>query len=261
MINTNTSIASLLSNIYTATGSSLADSMAKIATGKRVANPGDDFAAWIRASGLRTDVAGYENIKQDLVDAKALVDYGKGVGNDIVEDLTRMKELADLYGQTSDTDKQAAYQAEFDTIVDRIGDLKSNAYYDDTQVYASGSLTAVAVNTENTSLEVNVTTTAIGDETAVNNIANVSTTAIQNEINNANTYLAEMESFSNVLNRHLNLTDTIISSKNATISALVDVDEVEEMANVTNLQVRTAASVAMMSQANVSQASLARLFM
>lgn len=261
MINTNTSIASLLSNIYTANGAALGESMTKIATGKRVASPGDDFAAWIRASGLRTDVSGYENIKQDLVAAKALVDYGKGVGNGIVEDLTRMKELADLYGQTSDTDKQAAYQSEYDTIVDRITALKADAYYDSTQVYQAAGLTTVAVNTENTSLTIDVTTTAVGDETAVNNIANVATADIQNEINNANTYVAEMESFSKVLTRHLNLTDTIISSKNATISALVDVDEVEEMANVTNLQVRTAASVAMMSQANVSQASLARLFM
>jgi len=260
MINTNTSIASLLSNIYTANGVALGDSMAKIATGKRVANPGDDFAAWIRASGLRTDVTGYQNIKQNLQDAKALVDYAKGVGNTVVEDLTRMKELADLYGQTTDTDQQAAYQAEYDTIVDRIGETIANSFYDTTQVYQAASLTTVTINTEGAQ-DVDVTASAVGDETAVNNIASVSTTAIQNEINNANTFVAEMESFSTVLTRNLNLTDTIISSKNATISALVDVDEVEEMANVTNYQVRAAASVSMMAQANVSQASIARLFM
>jgi flagellin-like hook-associated protein FlgL len=260
MINTNTSVASLLSNIYSSNNAALTASMSKIASGKRVATPGDDFAAWIRASGQSTDVAGYKNIKQDLQEAKALVDYGKGVGNTIMEDLTRLKELADLYGQTSDTDKQASYTAEYDTIVDRITAAKAGSYYDTTQVYQAGALTTVNINTEGAQ-NVSVTTTAIGDETAVNDITTATTGGIQNEINNANTYVAEMESFSKVLDRNLNLTDTIISSKNATISALVDVDEVEELGKVTNLQVRQAASVAMMSQANVSQAGLARLFM
>ncbi|MBN1128827.1 MAG: hypothetical protein JXA71_07565 [Chitinispirillaceae bacterium] len=261
MINTNTSVASLLSNIYSSNNSALAASMGKIATGKRVMNPGDDFASWIRASGLNTDVTGYKNIKQDLQDAKALTDYGKGVGNTIVEDLTRMKELVDLYGQTADADKQAAYTAEYDTIVDRIAAAKDNSYYDTTAVYATGSLKSVGINTENASQVIDVTTTAVGNEVAVNDITTATVESIQNEINNANTYVAEMESFSTVIDRNIKLTDTIISSKNATISALVDVDEVEELAKVTNLQVRQAASVAMMSQANVSQAGLARLFM
>lgn len=259
MINTNTSVASLLSNIYSTNGASLADSLSRIASGKRVQTPGDDFAAWIRASGQNTDIVSYQSIKQDLQEAKALTDYSRGVGNDIVEDLTRMKELADLYGQTSDTDKQAAYQAEYDTIVARITDLKANAYYDTTQVYQAGALTSVNINAEGAQ-NVAVTTTSIGDETAVNNIANVAVSDIQNEINNANTYVAEIESFSTTLDRHLKLTDTIISSKQATVSALVDVDEVQELSTVTNLQVRQQASVAMMAQANVSQASLARLF-
>lgn len=259
MINTNTSVASMLSNIYSNNGAALGDSMEKIATGKRVSNPGDDFSAWIRASGLNTDITGYKNIKQNLQDAKALVDYGKGVGNTIVEDLTRMKELVDLYGQTTDADAQSAYTAEYDTIVDRIAAAKTNSYYDTTQVYQAGALKSVDINTEGAQ-NISITTTAVGDETAVNDITTATTGAIQNEINDANTYVAEMESFSKVITRNLNLTDTIISSKNATVSALVDVDEVEEMAKVTNYQVRAAASVSMMSQANTSQAGIARLF-
>jgi flagellin-like hook-associated protein FlgL len=58
----------------------------------------------------------------------------------------------------------------------------------------------------------------------------------------------------------MKLNDTVVSGKQATVSALVNVDELAEMAKVTNLQVRQQATVSMMSQANVSNAALARLF-
>jgi flagellin-like hook-associated protein FlgL len=249
MINGPDAISTNLSNIYTNNSQTIADSLVRIASGKRISVPGDDFAGFIRASGLQSDVDGYRNIKQDLQDASALVTYGKGVGNTIVEDLTRMKELADLYGQTSDADKQAAYTTEYDTIVDRITATKAGSYYDTTQVYQAGALTTVNINTEGAQ-NVSVTTTAIGDETAVNDITTATTGAIQNEINNANTYVTEMESFGKVIDRTIKLTDTIISSKNATISAITEIDEAEELSALTVKLVRQDATIAMLAQAH-----------
>lgn len=265
MVNSTASVASLLSNIYSTNNSALSDSLSRLASGKRVQNPGDDFAGFVRASGLNTDVAGYNLIKQDLQDAKALVSYAKGVGNDVAEDLQRMKELKDLYDKTptSDPDRQNGYKAEYDAIVDRIGNTTSNSYYDDVQVYASGGagLKQVDLNSDNASVEMNIAATAVGATTGLTNIANAASTDMDNSIHNAQTYVAELESYSKEIDRSLKLTDTVIAGKTATVSAIVNVDEMKEITNVTNMQVRQQATVSMMAQANSTQAGIARLFM
>jgi flagellin len=264
MINTNTSVASLLSNIYQANSASLADSLTKIASGKRVQNPGDDFAGYIRASGLNSDIQGYTQVKQDLQDAKSLVSYGQQVGNNIVDDLTQLKDLSQSYtAANGNADEQASLQVQYNQIIQRITDTKANSYYDNTQVYVSGTgLKSVNINPSNAGLVMNIATTAndTANETAINNIANVSITGIQNEINNAETYVSEMQSYGTQIDRQMTLSDNVISSKQATVSAIMDVDEATEMTNVTNLQIRQQATASMMAQANSSQVAIAKLF-
>lgn len=256
MVITNTSTASLLSNIYSANADALSSSLTKLASGKRVQNPGDDFAAYIRASGLNTDITNYQSIRQDLQGAKGLTDYASGVGNAILEDLTRLQELQDLYNATSDTDKQTAYSTEYDTIKTRIGDTIADSVYDGTAVYAAASLGAFNVDPTGTgSIDVNAS-----DVADVSGFANIANDDISTELASAQTFVAEMNSFGTEITRAMNLNDTVVSGKEATVSALINVDELKEMANVTNLQVRQQAAVSMMSQANVSQAALAKLF-
>jgi len=254
MVITNTSTASLLSNIYSANADALSSSMSKLASGKRVQNPGDDFAAYVRASGLNTEIKTYQNTRQDLQNAKGMTEFALGVGNAILEDLTKLQELQDLYAAASgDTAKQNAYSAEYDAIVNRITNTAASAY-DGATVYGTGAIVTagnVTVQATNAATVANVTVGGIGTDGA-----NVAT-----EIAAAQAFVAYMSSFKTAITRDMNLTDTIIAGKEATVSALINVDEVKELANVTNLQVRQQATVSMMSQANVSNASLARLFM
>ena len=264
MINTSTSVALLLSGIYQSNSASLADSLTKIASGKRVQNPGDDFAGYIRAAGLNADVQGYTQVKQDLQDAKSLVSYSQQVGNNILSDLTQLKDLQQSYtAANGNTDEQASIKAQYDQVVQRITNTKANSYYDNTQVYVSGqSLKSVGINPSNATLVMNIATTAndTADESAINNIASVAGSDIQNEINNAETYVAEMQSYGTQIDRQITLSNNVISSKQATVSAIMDVDEAQEMTNVTNLQLRQQATAAMMAQANSSQVAIARLF-
>jgi flagellin-like hook-associated protein FlgL len=73
-------------------------------------------------------------------------------------------------------------------------------------------------------------------------------------------YVAEMESFAIVLQRQFNLTDTIISSKESTISAIININEVEELSALTMLQVRQEATISMLAQANIIQGYAAQLY-
>jgi flagellin len=252
MVITNTSTASLLSNIYTANSDALTSSLSKLASGKRVQNPGDDFAAYVRAAGLNTDIATYQNTRQDLQNAKGAVDYAVGVGNAVLEDLQRLSDLQDLYNATGATaDQQAAYSAEYDAIANRVTNTIDNSAFDGTAVYGTSSIiTAGTIDVTATASATNADATAGG----------IGTDVLTNSLSDAQAYVADMSSFQTAITREMNLNDTIIAGKEATVSALINVDEVKELANVTNLQVRQQATVSMMSQANVSNAALARLF-
>ena len=252
---------SSLASIYNSNGSAIAAAMARIASGKRVQAPGDDFAGYARASGLQSDVTAYQQVKQNLQDVKGLADYAAGVGSDLVSDFDRLKELQSLYSGSSDPVDQASYKAEYDATVQRISDSKSNSYYDTTKVYQAGvTLKTVGVNPLNRSLTVAITASAIGNEAAVNNIASATSTDIQAEINNAQVYVSAMKSFGTILQRHLNLNDTIISSKQATISAITDISDVQEMTALTALQIRQQATASMLAQANLVQGYAAKLY-
>jgi flagellin len=254
MVISNSSTASMLSNIYTSNSDSLSASLGKLASGKRVQSAGDDFAAYVRASGLRTDIATFQNTRQDLQNAKGAVDYSVGVGNAVLEDLTRLKELQDLNtAAAGDADKQAAYSSEYDAIVNRVNNTIDNSAFDGQAVYGTASIiSAGSINVTATNSATNTSVTAGGITTDAANMATA--------ISAAQTYVADLSSFQTAVNREMKLNDTIIAGKDATISALINVDEVEELAKVTNLQVRQQATVSMMSQANVSQSLLARLF-
>lgn len=251
-----------LATIFNANNIAISESLARIASGKRIQSPSDDFAGFMRASDLQTDIAAYRLVKQDLHEVKGFADYAAQVGNDIVEDFDRLKELQDLYTQAAgDSVRQAGYRTEYDATVERIADTKDDAYFDDVQVYQSGvTLKSVEVNPENSSLTIDIAATKVGDETVIDNIANATGNAIENELNNAQTYVAELESFANLIQRNLNLTDTIINSKEATISAITDIDELEELTVLTALQVRQEATTAMLAQANLFQGYAAGLY-
>ena len=256
MININSSIASVLSNIYTANDTSLNDSLSKIASGKRVQSPSDDFAGYARASGLNQDISQYNQVKQNLQDAKSYTDYGTAVGNNVLSDLTQMKDLATSFANTTDATQQAALTTQFTSLQAGIADQIANSKYDGTQIYAT--TLAKTVNLDTNGTKMTITPTAVGDASALT--IGGGAVAVQAEITNAQQYVSDMQSFGTQITRQSNLTDTIISSKQATVSAIMDVNEAEEESNVTNLQVRQQATVSMMSQANLAQSAIAKLF-
>ena len=262
MINSTTSVASLLSDIYNTNNSSISQVMSQIASGKRVQSPSDDFAAYVESSALNTDIAGYQTAQQNLTAAQGLANYAAGVGNDIAADLTKMQNLLTQYNATSDPNQQAAYASQYTALVNEISDEKTNSNYEfggaNIQVYKAATLGSVTVDNNNDSISIKAT--AVGDETAVNNITTASASDIQNEINNAQTYVAEMNAAGDEISKFSALTGTAINSEQATVGALVNVDQAAAMTNLTNLQVQQQATVSMMSQASTLQAGIARLF-
>jgi flagellin len=259
MINVS-SASSALTALYTSNNTELAKSMSKIASGKRIQTPGDDFAGYLRGSSLNSDIKQFTTVKQDIQEGKATADYAKQVGNNILEDLAKMQDLEDAFtlGTTNGIDQTRldAMEAEFDSLANSIDNQIQSGAYDGT-VVADGTLAKdVIVDINGTTLTITGATVADGAGLA----GTIGTDAVAAEIVAGQTFVSDMSSYSDQLDRAMKLTDTVINSKNAIVSTIMDINETEELAKMTNLQVRVQATVSMMSQSTMSQAAIAKLF-
>ena len=191
-------------DLYTANNEAIAAAMSRIASSRRAAAPGDDFAGFAHAQSLQSDLDNYQGIRKNLQDANGFADYAAGVGNDITgADFNRLKELKDLYTSASDDPaRQASYAAEYAATVGTIAGLKSNSFYDGVKVYQAGTvLQSVKAGPANESTAINIAASSVGNEAAVADIAGTSDAAIQSEINNSQTYATEMQSLGALLRR------------------------------------------------------------
>lgn len=250
-------VSSQLSQLYNSNSEQLASSLTKIASGKRINTASDDFAGFIRASALKDDIAGYESARKDLAGAKSIADYAVATGSTVVDGLTKLKTLAQQYAGTSDTNEQAALQAEFDSAQTALGVTIAQAQYDGTAVYTAAALTSVDLGPSSEAGTLSFTTTTVADE---GNADITDVTTIDDEITAAATYLSEAQAFSSQVGDFQDLTSTVIDSKTSEISAIEDVDDMAEMSKITDLQIRQQAAVSMMSQANMSRMGIMQLF-
>jgi flagellin-like hook-associated protein FlgL len=143
--------------------------------------------------------------------------------------------------------------------------------YNGTTVYANNAV-LVTVNLDPSSAAAGSFAVNVNQTNAANmgnlpdfgvnlsNIGNVASGNIDNAITAAMNYVSLMTGFSGQAAQYIKLTDSIISAKTAYISQLVDVNEADEMAKVTNLQIRQQATASMMAQANNSNAAIARIY-
>lgn len=240
-----------LFDIYASNNVEIALAMARIASGKRVMAPSDDFIAYQAAAGLETTNERYSLIKQDVTTAQGFFDFAASVGDTIVTDLVKLYTLKELYdAAVLDPVAQANYKAQYDATIVSITATKAAAFYDIYPAYQAAALYKdVTVNTHGDVYR--LTPTAIADETAINDITTTTLNDIQTEITNGYTYTAQVKSGSDQMKWFSKFADTVINSNQASISAITGVNDLEEMTLLTNLQVRQQAAVAMMAQANM----------
>jgi flagellin len=275
------SISMELASMYSANQSILAEVLGRIASGKKIRNPADDFVNYVRAKSMQQTIDGYDVVKQDLTELRGVSTMATTLGNSIYEDLTRMKQLATLYNKAdATTDEKDAYNAEFKALGKSIMDTISNNKYEGVAVVSAATLKTVFINPDNTSDTLGLTFTAgdiIADVSGESDVGHstwhlddttldggeVGKTAanLQTEIDKATSYLIKAEGYTTKIDRQLTMTDTIVTSKQAAQSLITDIDDAEELSKATEMQIRQQATIAMISQANMERAGLMKLFM
>ena len=108
VINTNVS-ATLASNAVSRNERAMSTAMERLSTGKRINSAADDAAGLAIASRMSSQVRGLEQASRNANDAISMVQTFEGAGKEILNILTRMKELSvqATSGTYSDTDRDA----------------------------------------------------------------------------------------------------------------------------------------------------------
>ena len=257
--------SSQIASVYNNGSQQLADTLTKIASGKKFQSAAEDLIGFIRSQNLQVDIDGYGQVRENLTEFKAYTSASVTAASSIYESLTEMKNLASQYAGTSDTDMQAEYASEFNALRSQVETGLENTYVDGTLVTASGSeIKAVDLDPDgNGSLSMNYTDVASNTDVAALDITDTTNaqTDVQTEIDSMLTYLSEAKAYDAIADQQLNLTNTIITSKQGVKSLITDIDEAEETNRALDQSIRQQAAMSMLAQANMSRQAVMKLYM
>lgn len=294
VINTNVS-ATLASNAIVRNERAMNTAMERLATGRRINSASDDAAGLAIASKMTSQVKGLEQASRNANDAISLVQTVEGAGKEILNILTRMKELSvqATSGTYSATDRDAM-DLEFQQLKSEITRIETNTTWNG-QVLMDGADTVAAqvgagsgqtmsMTFGNWSLENDTTTDATasvyGDTNgASNNVANAAGNANMGNIDlqdatraaTANSALdiaisgasAEVAKYGAYINRLEYASDNLLNvaqNTDASRSRIEDADYAEETSELAKTQIIAQAGTAMLAQANqIKQTVLALL--
>jgi flagellin len=249
---------SQIANIYNQGNNQLSDTLAKIASGKKFQNAGEDLLSFTRANNLTNQIKGYNDIEQKLTAAQTATKAAVEVGSKVYENLTKMSDLATKYAATTDLQEQAEYTAEFNSLRETVSTSLTNARVDGTPIADGLYSEAVQMDPSGTSLTVDLSTApAVAD---VDLLAITGGAAVTTEVGNALTYMSDAKKFNSIIEDQISLNKTIVNSKEAVKSLITDIDEASEMSKMLDQNVRQQAAMSMLSQANMSRQVVMKLY-
>ncbi len=298
VINTNVS-ATLASNAVSRNERAMSTAMERLSTGKRINSAADDAAGLAIASRMASQVNGLEQASRNANDAISMVQTVEGAGREILNIMTRMKELAvqATSGTYSATDRDAL-DLEFQQLRAEITRIQANTEWngkklldDDDGDGTAGESKTVAVQVgagasqtmtltfKDWSLEETsdtTTTTAYGDtKTAAGSDADQAMSGIDLQdattsgkamaaldlaISNAS---AELATYGSYINRLEYASDNLLNvaqNTDASRSRIEDADYASETSELAKTQIIAQAGTAMLAQANqIKQTVLALL--
>jgi len=286
VINTNVS-ATLASNALARNERTMSTAMERLSTGKRINSAADDAAGLAISARMASQVKGLEQAARNAADGISMVQTIEGAGKEIVNILTRMKELAvqSATGTLSATDR-AALNTEFTELEKEITRVQTNTKWNTMALMEGGPTTVnIQAGTNNTATDRmaivvkdwsldNATAgdSAYGvdlDPLAIDNAAgitqgiaaaNTAITALDTAITNASSELATYGAYINRLEYAQDNLLNVAQNTDASRSRIEDADYASETSELAKTQIIAQAGTAMLAQANqIKQTVLALL--
>jgi flagellin-like hook-associated protein FlgL len=244
-----------IAGIYNQNNINLSQTLQRLASGKNFQSPSDNIVDYFRSQDLEQQYQKYNDIKPDMQEWRGAMDIASTGAVEVCSGLERMKELSKLYA-SADVSTQAAYTSEYNNTTHQDGTSLLNSAttlkkidivpdpIDDTQRLLINPGEAV------TAAHITALTPDIGE-----NIGDVGD-HISDAINDVKTFQGNVAAYSTGLQSHLNITDSIMQNTRSAKSSITDIDQMQEIINYTQEDIRGQTSIAMMAQANVSPRAL-----
>lgn len=258
-----------LISIYKSSEYSLTDSLAKVASGKRISSPANGSADYFRAQSFNRGYSECEKIRNDVADASGMIDVGVVAGESVFKNLSKMRQMVDDYYDSNTTqDQKNAMKADFDQLIKQVNSTIANCTYDGKKLIqdtsASGPLKTVLLDDHDLSqtFSINFTAQQVADPTALtlgSTNQNSEATAVQNELDKAGSYLAAISAYSQGIKSQYRILEKKMTVSQQVVSNITDADEAAEMAKATKNSIRHQSAATMMAQANSARASILRL--
>lgn len=258
---------SRIGNYYNQSKTSISKSLELLSSGIKYRTPSDGVGEFMTVERLKQDDRGYTQIQRGLKRTQAIVNTAEQVGEQIVNEFARLKELTyDYWSAPAGSDDRTRIETEFNTSAANITTLMDSAYAGGKDLIQNGTVTSALLNPNDLSQTMDIAYTAgdIADASVltVNGGADydASIAAINVESQKAMSYLAKTSGYSHSLASQIKVTDSIMENSAAMVSTLNNIDDAEEMSNYVTQDIRSQASISMLSQANMLRSSVLRLF-
>ena len=275
-------------NASTMASKSLATSMERLSTGKRINSAKDDAAGLAIASSMTAQIKGMNQGIRNANDGISLAQTAEGALDEVTNMLQRMRELRvqSENGTYSDSDKQNIYK-EQDALADQIRSIVKDTKFNGKELFAgSGTAgTARSINiqtgantddklsisiddltnnaaTNKLSLVVDLSATPLGmagDSAAVAGPVVPALTAFDDALKQISTVRAGLGAVQNRLESAVNNMTSNATNLSDARSRIEDADFSTETTALAKAQILSQASTAMLSQANQSSQGVLKL--
>jgi len=259
--------AQRIGSFYNKNQNLLADTLMRLSSGKRFQGPGDDIAGYVRVQALESDATAYRRINESLKEYQGVLDTALTGGEEIYDALTRLDDLATLHSQTSDSTEKDGYNQEFTRIANDLAGMINSMVYRGTALSGEGTgathtITTIDLDPGSGTQNLTIQLSDMMDATTLEAATGAGGMAanIDTAMSSVKSFLADANALQRQVTSQVNVTDSMIQTHEAAVSAIEDIDEAEEMSNYTEQDIRGQAAIAMMAQANVSKRAILALY-
>jgi flagellin len=265
VINTNTS-AMRAQNAGRVANQALQQAMERLSTGKRINSAKDDAAGLAIASSMTSDIRGMNQAIRNANDGISFAQTAEGALNEVTNMLQRIRELAvqSASGTYSDDDR-ANLQAEVEQLGAQIDDIVANTKFNGVTVFGSADVT-VNIQTGSQAGDQTVLTVTGFDVSAASS-SDISTaggaatalSSVDDALKAVAKTRASLGAGQSRLESVINNLSNNVTNLSDARSRIEDADFSVESTALAKAQILSQASVAMLAQANQSQAGVLSL--
>ncbi len=257
VINTNVAANQAASNLDSA-NSMLQKSLARLSSGKRIVNSGDDAGGLAVSMRMTAAIARTDAANSNVANAVSFLQTQDGAMDTAGQVLNRISELKTLSTDvTKSPDDVANYDKEFTALSAQLTSLTSTKF-NGVDLFSSGATAStLAVGTsEDGSQSVNISKSTMANDvstiSAATDLASLAVSDITGALTNVATSRAQNGAESSRLSYASDMLTTTSNNLSAANSRITDVDVAKESANFAKYNVLVQAATAMTSQANSS---------